>query len=189
MYTMMSITSALYHTEGGLTAQDHPDGIIRPHVKPHIDYRASADRPVFVKDEACKTISQEHLSNGLLARYVKFPVAHAPGMPRTLSPPPRVSNPDVPWCMPGFLISSCLWSRWRGKRSRHSWCMRNPQFYISGKRPMWPSKSPDINTIENVWSVTLRRINGMGPLLWNTDELCAACAMNGRTSHDRPYDH
>ena len=25
---------------------------------------------------------------------------------------------------------------WRGKRSPHSRCMRNPQFYISGKRPM-----------------------------------------------------
>ena len=25
--------------------------------------------------------------------------------------------------------------RWRGKRSRHSRCMRNPQFYVSGKRP------------------------------------------------------
>ena len=25
---------------------------------------------------------------------------------------------------------------WRGKHSRHSWCMRNPQFYVSGKRPM-----------------------------------------------------
>ena len=25
---------------------------------------------------------------------------------------------------------------WRGKRSRHSRCMRNPQLYISGKRPM-----------------------------------------------------
>ena len=23
-----------------------------------------------------------------------------------------------------------------GKRSRHSWCMRNPQFYVSGKRLM-----------------------------------------------------
>ena len=27
-----------------------------------------------------------------------------------------------------------LWSRWRRKRSRHSRCMRNPQFYVSGKR-------------------------------------------------------
>ena len=26
--------------------------------------------------------------------------------------------------------------RWRGKRSRHSRYMRNPQFYVSGKRPM-----------------------------------------------------
>ena len=26
--------------------------------------------------------------------------------------------------------------RWRGKRSRHSRCMHNPQFYVSGKRPM-----------------------------------------------------
>ena len=25
---------------------------------------------------------------------------------------------------------------WRGKRSRHSRCMRNPQFHVSGKRPM-----------------------------------------------------
>ena len=60
-------------------------------------------------------------------------------------PPPRVSDPDmhhgtcathVPWCMPGSLTSGFLWSRWRGKRSRHSRCMRNPQFYVSGKRPM-----------------------------------------------------
>ena len=26
--------------------------------------------------------------------------------------------------------------RWRGKRSRHSRRMRNPQFYVSGKKPM-----------------------------------------------------
>ena len=26
---------------------------------------------------------------------------------------------------------------WRGNRSRHSRCMRNPQFYVSGKRPMY----------------------------------------------------
>ena len=63
----------------------------------------------------------------------------------TFSPPPRVSDPDihhgtcvthVPWCMPGSLTSGFLWSRWRGKRSRHSRRMRNPQFYVSGKRPM-----------------------------------------------------
>ena len=63
----------------------------------------------------------------------------------TFSRPPRVSDPDmhqgtcvthVPWCMPGSLTSGFLWNRWRGKRSRHSRCMRNPRFYVSSKRPM-----------------------------------------------------
>ena len=85
------------------------------------------------------------VSHGPLTRYAKFRVAHAPGMPGTFSPPPRVSDPDmhhgtcvthVPWCMLGSLTSGFLWSRWRGKRSRHSRRMRNPQFYLSGKRPM-----------------------------------------------------
>ena len=83
--------------------------------------------------------------HGPLDRYVQFQVAHAPGMPGTFSPPPRVSDPDmhhgtcvthVPWCMPGLLTSGFLWSRWRGKRSRHSRRMRNPQFYVYGKRPI-----------------------------------------------------
>ena len=60
-----------------------------------------------------------------------------------VSPATAVSDPDmhratcatpVPWCMPGSLTSVFLWSRWRGKRSRHSPHMRNPQFYVSGKR-------------------------------------------------------
>ena len=42
----------------------------------------------------------------------------------------------VPWCMPGSLTSGFLWRRWRVNRSRHSRRMRNPQFYVSGKRPM-----------------------------------------------------
>ena len=70
---------------------------------------------------------------------------HAPGMPGTFSSSPRVGDPGmhhgtcvthVPWCMPGSLTSGCLWSQWRGRRSRHSRRMRNPQFYVSGKRPM-----------------------------------------------------
>ena len=36
--------------------------------------------------------------------------------------------------MPGSLPSGFIWSRWRGKRSRHSRHMRNAQFYVSGKR-------------------------------------------------------
>ena len=81
-------------------------------------------------------------SNGPLTRYVQFQVAHARGMPETFSPPPRVNDPDmhhgtcvtsVPRCMLGSLTGGFLWSWCRGKRSRH---MRNPQFYVSGKRPM-----------------------------------------------------
>ena len=84
-------------------------------------------------------------ANGPLTRYVKLPVAHAPGMPGTFSPAPWISDPGmhhgtyvthVPWCMPGSITSGFLWSRRRGKRSRHSRRMRNPHFAVSGKRPM-----------------------------------------------------
>ena len=60
-----------------------------------------------------------------------------------VSPPPRVSDPNMhhgtcvthePWCMPGSLTSGFLWSQWLVKRSRYSRRMRNPQFYVSGKR-------------------------------------------------------
>ena len=72
-------------------------------------------------------------------------VAHAPGMPGKFSPPPRVCDPGmhhgtcvthVLWCMPGSLISGFIWGRWRGKRFRHFRCRCNPQFYVSGKRPV-----------------------------------------------------
>ena len=61
------------------------------------------------------------------------------------SPPPWFSDPDihhgtcvmyVPGWMPGSLTNGFLWSRWRGKRFRHSRRMRNPQIYVSDKRPM-----------------------------------------------------
>ena len=76
---------------------------------------------------------------------LKMWVAHAPGMLGTFSLPRRVTNPDthhgmcvthVPWCMPGSLTSSFLWSWWRGKHSRHSWRMHNQQLCVSGKRTM-----------------------------------------------------
>ena len=81
-----------------------------------------------------------------LARYVKLRVAHAPGIPGTFSPPTRFSDPDIHhdtcvthvlWCMPRWLKSCFRCSRWRGKCFRHFRCMHNPQFYVSGKRPMW----------------------------------------------------
>ena len=53
----------------------------------------------------------------------------------------------VPWCMPGLLTSGFLWSWCRGKRSRHSRRMHNPQCYVSAKRPMVDSSSvPSITT-------------------------------------------
>ena len=83
------------------------------------------------------------------------------GVPGTFSPPPRVSDPDmhhgtcvthVPWCMPGSLTSGFLWSRWWGKRSRHSRRMRKPQFYVSGKRPI------------RLWIVVSKGTNILGPI-------------------------
>ena len=85
-------------------------------------------------------------SHGPLARYVNLRVAYAPGMPRTFSPPPRVSDSDihhgtcathVPWCMPGSLTRGLLWNWWRGNSFRHSRRMRKPRFYVSGRRTMW----------------------------------------------------
>ena len=83
--------------------------------------------------------------HGPLARYLKLRVVHVPGMPGTFSPPPRVSDlgmhhgtcvTHVPGCMPGSLTGGFLWSRWRGKRSRHSRRMRSPQCNVSGNRPI-----------------------------------------------------
>ena len=85
------------------------------------------------------------LPHGPLTRYLKLRVAHAPGIPGTFSPPPQVCDPNmhhgtcvthVACCIPRSLTRGFLWSRWRGKCSRHSWRMWNPQFYISGKRSM-----------------------------------------------------
>ena len=41
----------------------------------------------------------------------------------------------VPWCMPWSLTSGFLWSLWRGKRSRNSQRMHNPQFYVCVRGP------------------------------------------------------
>ena len=87
-------------------------------------------------------------------RYRQLWVANAPGMPGTFFPTPRVSYPDmhygkcvtnVPWCMLRSLSSGFLWSRWRGKRSRHSGaCVaRNFTYQVRG-----PCPGVDLNIIE-----------------------------------------
>ena len=88
-------------------------------------------------------------------------------MPGTFSPLPWVSDPDmhhgtcvthVTWCMLGSLTSGFLWSRCRGKRSRHSRRMRNPQFYVSGKRPMLQFVCTQFMSSGNIWC-------------WNTSDI------------------
>ena len=95
----------------------------------------------------CMLAHMAGFCDGPLTRYVKSRLVHAPGVPRTFSPPPRVGDPDmhhgtcvtqVPWCMPGSQTSGSLWIQWRRKRSQHSHHMRNPQYYVSGKRSMLP---------------------------------------------------
>ena len=88
----------------------------------------------------CGLADQLKLGHGPLARKVKLRAAHAPEMPGTF---PRHRELAIPtcimaraWRMPGSLTSGFLWSRWRGKRSRHSRRMRNPQIYVAGMRPM-----------------------------------------------------
>ena len=85
---------------------------------------------------------------GSLARCVKVRVARAPGMSGKFSRHRGLAIPtcitarawrtcrDAWGCMPGSLTSGFPWSRWRGKLSRHSRRMRNPRFYVSGKRPI-----------------------------------------------------
>ena len=90
----------------------------------------------------------------------KIAGAHAPGMPGMFSPPLRVSYPDmhhgtcvahVPWCMSGLPTSGFLCSRWLGKCSWHSRRMRNPQFYVSGKRTiLCSSECSEGDTEDNV---------------------------------------
>ena len=63
------------------------------------------------------------LSHGPLARYGKIVGCACTGNAGNVFP-------TTTWCVPGSLTS---W--WQGIRSRHSLGMRNPQFYVFGKRP------------------------------------------------------
>ena len=83
--------------------------------------------------------------NGPLARYVIMRVAHATGMPGTLSPPltsketASSRSRHAPRHMRharGVMHVGIANPQRRGKRSRHSRRMRSPQFYVSGKRPI-----------------------------------------------------
>ena len=79
-------------------------------------------------------------TNGPLVRYIKLRDVHAPGIPETFSPPPRVSDPGmhhgtcvmyVPWCMPGSLTSDFSLRSAAGKTFQAFPGVRNPQFCVS----------------------------------------------------------
>ena len=88
--------------------------------------------------------------HGPPTRYIKLRVAHAPGMPGAFSPPPtsietacyrpRHASRHVRRARAVMYVGIAN-PRWQGKLSRR---MRNPQFYVSGKRPIeiqtcwWP---------------------------------------------------
>ena len=81
---------------------------------------------------------------GPLARYVKLRVAHAPGMPGTFSPPPRVSNPDmhVPWCIPGSFNSGFLCIRWWGNVPGIPGACATRNFTYLVRGPLWDPTAP-----------------------------------------------
>ena len=90
-------------------------------------------------------ITTIYCAHETLTRYVKLLVAHAPGMPGTISPPPT----SMEIASNRFWYASCFLRdaravmlvgianpRWQGIRSRLSRRMNNPPIYVSGKRPM-----------------------------------------------------
>ena len=139
------------------------------------------------------------------ARYVKLRAAHAPEMPVAFSPPPWLSNPVMhhgkcvarrPWCMPGSLTSGFFWSRWRGKRSRQSRCMRNTQFYVSGRMPItwhaqwnlnWAILDPDLVRINAFDADSIQRRHEVLPIWINSstdDFIIIPCTCNHIISHE-----
>ena len=64
----------------------------------------------------------------ILYNMMAYIITSIPGMPGMFSPPPRDAR--------AVMHAGIGNPRWRGKRSRHSQRMRNPQFDVSGKRPM-----------------------------------------------------
>ena len=83
-------------------------------------------------------------------RYVKLRVVHAPGMPGTFYPATdfKGNRQLATRYVSRHVRDGVAYPQWRGKRSRHSRRMRNPQFYVSGKRPVviWISEHPTFVT-------------------------------------------
>ena len=98
---------------------------------------------MYTYTKSWRTCGCFHVFNGP-ASYVKFGVAHAPGMPETCFLPSRFSDPDmphgtcvmqVPWCMLGsnlrFHLKSVV-----GETLPAFPAHAQPRIYVSGKRPI-----------------------------------------------------
>ena len=91
-------------------------------------------------------IHHDHIiSKGPLTRYVKLWIAHALGVPGRFSPPTTSKETLAQHAQHAsrhvrhahaLMHVGIANLRWPGKRSWHSRHMRNPQFYVSGKRPI-----------------------------------------------------
>ena len=102
------------------------------------------------------TLCEFVCDHGSLARYVKLRVTYAPGMPGTFSQPltskdtasyrSRHASRHVRDAHSVIHVGIIKPQR-RGKLPRHSGRMRNPQFHVSGKRPMEPIRPALFNSV------------------------------------------
>ena len=85
---------------------------------------------------------EKSLRNGLLTRYAKYLVAHAPAMPGTFSLPSTSKETADDWSRHtsrhvrhtrAVIYVGITNPQLRGRHSRHSRRMHNPKLYVSGK--------------------------------------------------------
>ena len=87
-----------------------------------------------------------------------LPDAHNRGLRMRRERFPRHRGLAIPTCIMArasrtwSLTSGFLWSRWRGKRSRHSRRMHNPQFSVSDKRPIAPARGLALLGLWHMWA-------------------------------------
>ena len=90
-------------------------------------------------------------------------VAHAPGMPGTFSPSPRVSDPNMhhgtcvthmPWCMPGSLTSSAFEVDGGEDVPGIPGACTTQIFTYLVRGPWKPLDSPGCKYMENMWDFT-----------------------------------
>ena len=101
---------------------------------------------------------------------------------------PRQYGTCVPRCMPRSLTGGFCWSWLREKRSRHSWCMCNTPFYVSGVRPMDVNPNVRRITMTDAMKNCIGQWTNIGVLLdfltWITGQfLCFRSCINWKGWH------